>query len=153
MRIPHALAIAALVATGATSATAQSPRHGATRTRTIEMHTGRIDRTNASRFADLLERNLNRTIGLRMSIAPNAEGDKYSVSRDERGWTIVGDDSFEALFKGGQGRRGRDETVQGLYHVRSGGMHQGIVSYALEPVEDATRGRDPKDVVIPRVFR
>lgn len=153
MRIPHsatALALAVLTTSPSVATPAQNTRSAS---RTVVMHTGRVDASNASAFANMLSLNLDRTIGLKVTIAPNREGEKYSVSRDDRGYTIVGDDEFEAVIQGGQGRRGRDETVDGFFRVLNGGMHQGIVSYGLKPVPRSQINGGRPVVVVPRTLR
>ena len=160
MRIAETLAILTIIiGSSATPAQAGPQTHARIRTGTtaakhvVEMHVGRVDASNASAFADVLSLNLDKIIGLRITIAPNREGEKYSVSRDSRGYTIVGDDEFEAVFQGGQGRRGRDETIDGYFRVLNGGMHQGIVSYGLKPVPLSTLRRNPRLVIVSRPFK
>jgi hypothetical protein len=153
MRIHHCAASLALAFLASSPSVAAPPQNARSASRTVVMHTGRIDASNASAFADMLSLNLDRTIGLRITIAPNREGDKYSVSRDDRGYTIVGDDEFEAVIQGGQGRRGRDETVDGFFRVMNGGMHQGIVSYGLKPVPRPQINAGRPVVVVPRPLR
>jgi hypothetical protein len=160
MRIAETLAILTIIAgSSATPAQAGPQAHARIRTSTsgtrhvVEMHVGRVDASNASAFADVLSLNLDKVIGLKIAIAPNKEGEKYSVSRDDRGYTIVGDDEFEAVFQGGQGRRGRDETIDGYFRVLNGGMHQGVLSYGLKPVPLSTLRRDPRLVIAQRPFK
>jgi hypothetical protein len=152
MRMHHVTAALVILATIAPTTPTIARRHAASLPKTVETYGGRVDASNASAFADMLSENLDEVIGLRIAIAPNREGEKYSVSRDSRGYTIVGNQEFEAVFQGGQGRRGRDETIEGYFKVLNGGMHQGILSYGLKPIPKTTMGDKAGLVVIPRTF-
>ncbi len=98
-----------------------------------------LDRQDA--LPDFLNDNLDQPVALRFTVArptPDEEQAGFGADIDDGRLLVtyssgLGEGGWEALAPEGAYReQGGGWAVDGVFVVRSGGMHQGIISYALE---------------------
>lgn len=108
---------------------------------------GKLTRQNYDRFSEVVFDEINNVIGLDLMIEPTLEAgvdgdDRYSVAHHgDRLITYKVEDAggVEILVNGGLSLQWGMWRADGFYLIKSGGMHQGICSVGLLPVDDSTQ--------------
>lgn len=146
---------------GSTTMSAPVHRHPAA-ARVVVMYTGEVNVNTAANFTNTISNNLDKVIGLKVYVDPGKDADL------ERNAYLVGYDHEQfSVWKGKPGESGGgievvrngliDRTmgfyvIDGFYIVKSGGLHQGTLSYGLQPVDEAVVRLNPAVKVVQRPF-
>ena len=106
---------------------------------------GTLSARNAERFATLVGEQLDRSLSLRITARP-VEGRDFSVSLAAPLLLVFvrGRGPAQVAINGDHTLRDGGFVVDGVYRVKNGGMHQGILAYGLEalPGQEVRRLRD-----------
>jgi hypothetical protein len=151
----------ATVVVGSTSMAAPVHRHPAA-ARVVVMYTGEVNVNTAAKFTTTVSNNLDKVIGLKVYVDPGNDADL------EKNAYLVGYDNNQfSVWKGKPGESGGgievvrngliDRTmgfyvIDGFYIVKSGGLHQGTLSYGLQPVDEGVVRLNPAVKVVQRPF-
>jgi hypothetical protein len=131
------------------------PAVGAAAPVTVDELHGDVSTANYAAFERFMVGHVDKVVGLKLGvpatkegpISASVEGDLFVVYR-------VKDTQTETVAHSGFERRHDVYVFDGFFTVKHGGMHQGINSYALEPVAEATVRLNPavriKPVDLPR---
>jgi len=110
----------------------------------VQRLVGNIIATNAVRALAMIADNQDKIVGLQVNVAGGSDEQfakfGYLVSNDEPAYFLVSagkDGGYEVLIKDGYRWEHGGYVIDGFYLVKSGGMHQGTLSYGLEPVSEA----------------
>ena len=110
----------------------------------VQRLVGNIGPANAVRALAMIADNQDKIIGLQIGVAGGSDEQfakfGYLVSNDEPDYFLVSagkDGGYEVLVKNGYRWEHGGYVIDGFYLVKSGGMHQGTLSYGLEPVSEA----------------
>ncbi|WP_271068615.1 hypothetical protein [Caulobacter sp. NIBR1757] len=145
MRIAPGLLALSLALTPIAAATVPADAAAATPKRTVPRLVGAVTPGNAARYTTFIADRLDQVVALRLSVTPGSDGDfKASnylaqVSGDlfmvfKRAGATEG--GIEVVLPKGEARLvGGAYVVEGFFVVRSGGMHQGTLSYGLERMD------------------
>lgn len=129
-------------------------------TRTVIEYSGHVNARTANRFAQLISRNVDRVIGLKITVEPSDNSDSsrngYIAEADGPQFVLSKSDlqngGIEVVTNGAVGRSGGMFMLDGIYVVKSGGMHQGIASFGLQPVDEASVRLNPSIKFLERTF-
>jgi hypothetical protein len=153
----------ALTAFSTSSAAAPHRAHMAA-SRNVVTYTGQINVRTADRFLQLVSRNLDKVIGLKVFVDPSTgaqfeksgylalydeNGRQLSVSKGPPGGLEGG---IEVVKNGLIDRTMGFYVIDGFFIVKSGGVHQGVVSYGLQPVDEAAVRLNPAVKLTERPF-
>ena len=128
----------------------------------IPKFVGMVDASNVERFLNAVGDNQDKIIGIRVAFdgmrpakepangyAADADDDQFVISYgtlESPGIEMVAPKS-EASWQHGS------YVLDGFYVVKSGGMHQGTLSYGLEKVDEGTVLLSTKYRVVERVLK
>ncbi|MBL6458310.1 hypothetical protein JMJ55_23505 [Belnapia sp. T6] len=104
---------------------------------------GALTQENFAQFEEFISDNLDKVIGLKLSAAANTGRSGLQVTETNGQVAIylphdpkrVG--SIEVVANSGYRWEHGGYVFDGFFLVKSGGMHQGIISYGLLPVSEA----------------
>jgi len=143
----------ALLLAGVTSSSIAAPPTHAVAARTVVTYTGAVNVHTADRFLDLISRNVDKVIGLKVYIDPNTDEqfehdgylalyveDQLSVSKGPPGG---GGGGIEVVKNGPIDRTMGFYVIDGFFIVKAGGVHQGVASFGLQPVDEAAVRLNP----------
>lgn len=119
--------------------------------KSVTVYSGEVSPTNADRFVRLVSRHVDSVIGLKLSVVPSSSTDfaqsGYIAEADGPQFVISKSDpqsgGTEVVTNAAIGRDAGNYLLDGLFIVKSGGMHQGISSFGLQPVDEATVRLNP----------
>lgn len=128
--------------------------------RLVVRFTGSIDSSNAAAFTKAVAGEVDKVIGLAVRIEPSQDGDLPT-----KGYIAEGGEGF-LLFKRSSPDEGGIEIVSsrqtallhgelvldGFFVVKSGGMHQGTVSFGLEPTDEGAVRLNPALQIVEKAF-
>jgi len=129
--------------------------------RTVIQYSGQVNERSANRFAEVISRNVDRVIGLKVAIEPSEEASfsrtGYIAEIDGRQFVMSKSDprnggGIEVVTNGAVGRDAGMFKLDGIYIVKAGGMHQGVASFGLQPVDEATVRLNPSVKIVERPF-
>jgi hypothetical protein len=129
--------------------------------RSVSTYSGEVNERTAARFVQLISHNVNRVIGLRVAVEPSSDSDfarsGYMADRDGPQFVISKSNlqngsGIEVVTNGPVGRDAGMFILDGIYIVKAGGMHQGIESFGLQPVDEATVRLNPTVKIEERRF-
>jgi hypothetical protein len=104
-----------------------------------ELH-GHVSIRNFEQFESFVADNLEQVVGLKVTVA-KADGDAdplqaadapFDAKRRQLAIYRKDNQESEIVSTGGYGFRDGSFVLDGFFVVRSGGVHQGIISYGLE---------------------
>lgn len=129
-------------------------------TRTVIEYSGEVNERTADRFAQVISNNVDRVIGLKITVQPGDNSDfsrsGYLAEVDGPQFVLSKSDpqngGIEVVTNGAVGRSGGMFMLDGIYVVKSGGMHQGIASFGLQPVDEASVRLNPSIKLMARPF-
>ena len=78
----------------------------------------------------------------------DADGPQFVISKSD----LQRGNGIEVVTNGTVGRDAGMFTLDGIYIVKAGGMHQGIASFGLQPVDEATVRLNPSVKIVERPF-
>lgn len=125
-------------------------------TLTLLRITGTVTADNATRFTEFVAEHQDKVIGLQVRVTPGTPTDfaakHYLAESDDRLFVVFkrGDDEggIEVVAPKGEAVWLHGEYVlDGFYVVKSGGMHQGTLSYGLEKTDEGVIRANPNVVV------
>jgi hypothetical protein len=158
------IAGAMLLATLGASSEAAPRRAHAPVGRNVVIYTGQVNVRTADRFLETVSRNMDKVIGLKVFVDPSTDAQfekngylalyddnerQLSVSKGPPG---VGGGGIEVVKNGLIDRTMGFYVIDGFFIVKSGGLHQGIVSYGLQPVDEAAVRLNPAVKLTERPF-
>lgn len=119
--------------------------------RSIVIYDGLVDAKSAKRLMDLALANIDKVIGLKLTVVVSKRSDKRYFSETDDGRLVIATGDFadapiELVVNGNIGTTaaGAFYTVDGFYLIKSGGSHAaGAVSYGALPVDEATIRLNP----------
>lgn len=111
---------------------------------------GAIAQDNSASFANTISENEDKIIGIKVSVEPG-ETDGYLVNKGDDYLGITAGE-FELVVQSGYRWEHGGYVVDGFYLVKGGGMHQGIISYGLEPVDEGTLRANPSVRIVDKNF-
>lgn len=123
---------------------------------TLLRMTGTVTADNAASFTEFVAKHQDKVIGLQVHVTPGTQADftakHYMAQTDDRLFVIFkrGDNNggIEVVApKGEAGWLHGDYVLDGFYVVKSGGMHQGTLSYGLEKTDEGAIRANP-DVIV-----
>lgn len=111
---------------------------GATATdgRTITVLSGEVDDANLQRVCLLIADAKDQVIGLKLRFNPPVT-DRWSVEIQSVGDGYIFDGEIELIVSGGANWINGALALDGFWLVKYGGMHQGVLSFGLHPVDEA----------------
>lgn len=135
----------------AVSAASWSSSAAAQRMIDIPVYEGTVTPQNGERLTEMIGDNLDQVIGLRLAVEPTADGSSpFSVSAtsDSEQYLLLSvyrpDEGGREILVNGEYRWEHGMwIVDGFFLVRSGGMHQGVLSYGLMPTDAAAVRLNP----------
>lgn len=106
----------------------------------IELH-GHVTVANYPRFEKFISENLNNVVGLQLSFDQSRDEDALQANASSDGFSAyLKDGSSEIVASRGVSFQHGFHIFDGFFLIKSGGMHQGVVSYGLVPAnEDVIR--------------
>lgn len=113
---------------------------------TVPAVEGNVALTTVDAFSNAIDERLDNVIGLKVRIEPPSPAELrggYYADADEGYLNVglsagVGEGGYEIIIREGFRWEHGGWVVDGFYLVKSGGMHQGIISYGLDRVDEAT---------------
>lgn len=90
-------------------------------------------------FERTVARNLDRVIGLKISAEPSDHASGFYCGVSDRQFVTYMPPNAQTEIVANEGFRWEHGAYvfDGFFLVKSGGMHQGTISYGLEPVSEA----------------
>ena len=113
---------------------------------------GRVTERNYPRLEKLMAAQVDRVVGLKIIVKKSGIDDRLSAEADADGQFVMyrsGRARSEIIANEGYALRHGDYVLDGFFLVKHGGLHQGIVSYALEPVDETKVRLNPAVQIIP----
>ena len=156
-----ALCLPPMVLTSAALAAHKHHPTNAAAARTVIEYSGQVNERTANRFAHVISHNVDRVIGLKITVEPSEESSfsqtGYIAEVDGRQFVMSKSDprnggGIEVVTNGAVGRDAGVFDLDGIYIVKSGGMHQGIASFGLQPVDEATVRLNPSVKLVEQPF-
>jgi hypothetical protein len=120
--------------------------------KSVVLLTGSVDAANAAHFTKFVSDNLDAVVGVKIDVSPSDDEDferqRYLASADDDMLAIFKGDGehggIEVVVpKGSYGWQHGHHTVDGFFVVKSGGMHQGTLSYGLTPTDEGVIRTNP----------
>lgn len=158
MRIISKIAIALLgsnfLPPAGAPAAPSHPVHSAQRT--ILLYEGVVDGKSAERFLDLISKNEDKIIGLKVQ-TDTVDTPRYSTIIDGDQLVITAGDPLDApreiVVNGPTSRSLTAYLVDGFYLIKFGGSHAaGALSWGAIPVDEAKIRLDPKIRIVRKSF-
>lgn len=139
----RSLLLASAVAAVSSTAVAQ--------TVTVPVVEGGVTLATVDPFSTAIDNQMDRVIGLKVRIEPHTEAERqagYYADADEGYLNVgfsagLGEGGYEIIIRDGFRWEHGGWVIDGFYLVKSGGMHQGTISYGLEAVDEATVRLNP----------
>ncbi len=130
--------------------------------RTVIIYTGEVNAKTADRFLSTMANNVDKVIGVKVLVQPSRDGehertgylasysdDQLAISKSDpkgmEGGTEVVKNGLVQRMMGGY-------SIDGMFIVKPGGLNQGIASFGLEPVDEATVRLNPAVRLVERPF-
>lgn len=106
--------------------------------RVVEELRGTVDDASYPRFERFVTGHLDQVIGLRLDVQSSSDG-HVSVSGEDGQFVIsrTTNAADEIVASSGYGYLHGAYRFDGFFIVKSGGIHQGVMSYGLLPVSEA----------------
>lgn len=104
--------------------------------RTITVLRGEVDDVNLQQVSSLIADANDNVIGLKLRFNP-PQNDRWSVEIQDEGGGYVFDGEIELNVSGGACWVNGALSLDGFWLVKYGGMHQGILSFGLQRVDEA----------------
>jgi hypothetical protein len=121
-----------------------------------------VNARTADRFLQLVSRNVDKVIGLKVYVDPNTdeqfERDGYLALYSENQLSVskgppgIGGGGIEVVKNGLIDRTMGFYVIDGFFIVKGGGVHQGVASFGLQPVDEAAVRLNPAVKLIERPF-
>lgn len=128
--------------------------------RTVVIYTGSVDATSAERLTNLIGANLDKIIGLKLTVEPSTDDNtRYYASVTDKQLIITSGDPMDAptevVFNGNVGRTaaGTMFTIDGFYLIKSGGSAgAGAVSIGANQLDEAAIRLNPNIRIVTKAF-
>jgi hypothetical protein len=126
----------------------------------VTEYSGELNSQTANRFLSLISKNTDHVIGLKLSVTPSSESDfaqsGYIAEVDGPQFVVSKTDpqkgGVEAVTNASVGRDAGMYKLDGFFIVKAGGMHQGVASFGLQQVDEATVRLTPSVRIVERPF-
>lgn len=97
---------------------------------------GSVSPSTLPKFADLIANHLDQIVGLKVAVEAVDQADMVAHANGQFAVWVPGGD-FEIVASRGFSYQHGAYVFDGYFLVKSGGMHQGVLSYGLEQVDEA----------------
>lgn len=130
--------------------------------RIVIVYTGEVNARTADRFLTTVSRNVDKVIGVKILVEPSRDGELERTgylalfTDDQLGISMTDPKGLKGgveVVKNGPVQRMMGEySVDGMFLVKPGGLNQGVASFGLKPVDEATVRLNPAVRIVERPF-
>jgi hypothetical protein len=152
---------AALLTTSSGATQRRKPIHRPA-ARTVIVYTGEVNAKTADRFLSTMSRNVDKVIGAKVLVEPSQDGELERTgylaiySDNQLGISLTDrkgmNGGVEVVKNGPVQRMMGSYSIDGMFLVKPGGLNQGVASFGLEPVDEASVRLNQSVRIVERPF-